>query len=187
MKLGVLISGRGSNLQSLIDSCAEKDFPAEISVVISNKGDVYGLERAQKDNIPAITLSHKDYRSKQEFEAAIDKTLQDHDVDLICLAGFMRILSPWIIEKWPNKIINIHPSLLPKYKGLDTHQRAIDAGEKEGGCTIHYVVPEMDAGPIIVQKSVPIEKDDTADDLAQRVLKIEHQLYPDAIRILAKK
>lgn len=187
LNLAVFISGRGSNLQSIIDACRNPDFPARISFVLSNKSEAYGLERAHKSGIPTAVVLHKDYPTREAFEDAMMAELARHPVDLICLAGFMRILTPHFINRWPDKIINIHPSLLPDYKGLHTHERALADGKKEVGCTIHYVVPEMDSGPIIMQKRVPILPGDTPDTLAARVLEQEHIAYPEAIRKLANK
>jgi len=187
IRLAVLISGRGSNLQSIIDAAQEPDFPAEIAVVISNKSGALGLERAAEAGIKTHVVPHKDYETKEEFEQALLRTLAPYEVDLICLAGFMRILSPHFIAHWEERLINIHPSLLPDYKGLHTHERVIADKRDTSGCTVHYVVPEMDAGPIIVQKSVPVHADDTPDTLAERVLEQEHIAYPEAIRIVAAK
>lgn len=187
LKLAVFISGRGSNLQSIIDACADENFPAQISVVLSNKADVFGLERAQKAGIPTEVVSHKDFAAREEFEHEIQNRLEKYAPDLICLAGFIRILSDYLPTKWAGRMLNIHPSLLPDYKGLHTHQRAIDDGKTEAGCTIHYVVPELDSGEIIVQKRVPILPGDTADTLAARVLEQEHVAYPEAIKIVAEK
>lgn len=185
--LAVLISGRGSNLQSIIDACRIDNFPAQINLVLSNTPDAYGLVRATENNIPTRVVSHKSFETKADFETEILSILDEFNIDLICLAGFMRILSPTLITPWEGRIINIHPSLLPKYKGLHTHQRAIDAGDTESGCTIHYVTPGVDEGEIILQKSVPIIEGDTADSLAARVLTQEHIAYPEAIRIIAQK
>jgi len=184
-RVAVLISGSGSNLQALIDACAQPDYPAEIVLVLSNIADAYGLTRAEKAGIPTTIISHKDFTDRATFEAAIDATLREANVELVCLAGFMRILSAPFVEKWMGRMLNIHPSLLPAYKGLHTHQRALDAGEAEAGCTVHFVVPEMDAGPIIRQASVPIQAGDTADILAARVLEQEHKIYPEALALLA--
>lgn len=186
LNLAVLISGRGSNLQALIDSCARPDFPARISVVVSNVPGAAGLERAEKAGIPAETVPHKGL-SREEFEDAIMIRLREYPVDLVCLAGFMRILTPRFIGQWPERLINIHPSLLPDYKGLHTHERVLADGKAETGCTIHYVVPEMDSGPVIVQKRAPVYKDDTPERLAARVLEQEHIAYPEAVRIVAEK
>lgn len=187
LRLAVLISGRGSNLQSIIDACRIDNFPAEINVVISNIGDAYGLVRAQNANIPTRIVSHKSFPTKTEFEQHILSILEEFQIDMVCLAGFMRLLSPTLITPWEGRIINIHPSLLPLHKGLHTHERAIEAGDKTSGCTIHYVTPGMDEGEIILQKSVPIIDGDTPDTLAARVLEQEHTAYPEAIRIMANK
>jgi len=181
----VLISGGGSNLQALIDACTHDDYPAEIVGVISNKPDAYGLERAANADISTAILSHKDFDSREAFDHELHNLIMMFNPDIVCLAGFMRLLTPEFVGKWENKMINIHPSLLPKYKGLHTHQRAIDAGDAEGGCTVHYVVPEMDAGPIIAQEAVPIEGGDTSDSLAKRVLEAEHRLYVEALKKVA--
>jgi len=187
LKLGVLISGRGSNLQALIDACAAPDFPAEIALVLSNKADAFGLERAAKAGIATAVVSHRDYPGdKPAFEAAMDATLRESGVELVCLAGFMRLLSPWFVGQWHNALINIHPSLLPSFKGLDTHQRALDTGVRFHGCTVHYVRPEMDEGPIIAQAAVPVVPGDDAHRLADRVLESEHLLYPHAVRLIAE-
>lgn len=185
LRLAVLISGRGSNLQSLIDACRIDGFPAEIGLVISNIEDAYGLTRAENANIPSRAVSHKNFASKADFEQKLLDLLDEFKIDLVCLAGFMRILSPVFITPWAGRIINIHPSLLPKYKGLHTHERAIEAGDTESGCTIHYVTPGVDEGEIILQKRVPILEGDTPDSLAARVLEQEHLAYPEAIRLLA--
>jgi phosphoribosylglycinamide formyltransferase-1 len=184
--LAVLISGRGSNLQALIDACRIDDFPAIIKVVISDKEDAYGLIRAQKSNITTRVVSKKDCSSKHEFEQKIISILKDFDVDIICLAGFMRILSPDFISPWEGRIINIHPSLLPKHKGLNTYQRAIEAGDTESGCTVHFVTSGVDEGDIILQKRVPLMTNDTPEILAARILEQEHIAYPEAIRLLSK-
>ncbi|HRK96934.1 MAG TPA: phosphoribosylglycinamide formyltransferase [Alphaproteobacteria bacterium] len=184
--LAVLISGRGSNLQSLIDACRLPDFPAEIKVVVCNKPEAYGIERAKQAGLPCVVISHKDFSSREAFEQAMLNALSDYDIDLICQAGFMRILTPHFITPWAGRLINIHPSLLPKFKGLHTHERAIEAGETEAGCTIHYVTEGVDEGEIILQRRVPILEHDTPDDLAARVLEQEHIAYPEAIRLLAK-
>ncbi|MBP2298339.1 phosphoribosylglycinamide formyltransferase [Azospirillum picis] len=187
LKLGVLISGRGSNLQALIDACAAPDFPAEIALVLSNKADALGLERASGAGIATAVVSHRDHAGdKAAFEAAMDATLRDAGVELICLAGFMRLLSPWFVGRWQDRLINIHPSLLPSFKGLDTHQRALTTGVRFHGCTVHFVRPEMDEGPIIAQAAVPVLPGDDAARLGQRVLDAEHKLYPHAVRLIAE-
>lgn len=185
LSLAVLISGRGSNLQSLIDATRDENFPATISVVISNKADAYGLVRAQEAGISTEVVDHKKYDTREAFEDTLQDTLKKYSVDLICLAGFMRILTASFVTPWEGRMVNIHPSLLPAYKGLHTHQRAIEAGEKQGGCSIHYVTPGMDEGPVILQRAVDIKPGDTADDLAARVLVEEHLAYPEAIRLIA--
>ncbi len=186
IRLGILISGRGSNLQALINACLNSDFPAQIAAVISNVPDARGLERARQAGIPALVIDHKAFANKPAFEHAIHAALTEHGVDLVCLAGFMRIISPWLIEQWPERIINIHPSLLPAYKGLDTHRRALENGETQTGCTVHYVTPDMDSGPIILQRSVSIIAGDTPETLAERVLEQEHIAYPEAVRLVAE-
>jgi phosphoribosylglycinamide formyltransferase-1 len=186
LSLAVLISGRGSNLQALIDACADPAFPARISLVISNNPDAAGLARAAAAHIPTAVINHRDYADKAGFEAALHTTLSNYPVDFICLAGFMRILGASFIQKWENRILNIHPSLLPAYKGLDTHARAIADGQSAGGCTVHYVTAGIDDGPVILQEAVPILPGDSAETLAARVLPVEHRLYPAAIAHLAR-
>jgi phosphoribosylglycinamide formyltransferase 1 len=186
LQLGVLISGRGSNLQALIDACATPGFPARIALVLSNKADAYGLERAKMAGFATGVISHKDYASRDDFDAAMTTALRSAAVDLVCLAGFMRILSAAFVQNWHGKLINIHPSLLPSFKGLDTHDRALAAGCKVHGCTVHFVEPELDTGPIISQAAVPVLDNDTADTLAARVLTAEHLLYPQAVRLIAE-
>jgi len=187
LRIGVLISGRGSNLQSLIDACADPAFPAEIVLVISNIPNVQGLDRAEKANIPTKTINHKDYDAREKFDQALTETLQQAGVELVCLAGFMRIVTAQFLAHWPDQVINIHPSLLPAFKGIHVHERVIEAGVKFSGCTVHYVVPEMDAGPIITQACVPVKDEDTPDTLAARVLEQEHVIYPLAVRLIAEK
>jgi phosphoribosylglycinamide formyltransferase 1 len=183
LKLGVLISGRGSNLQALIDASAVPDYPAEIVLVISNKADAAGLARAKAASIPSLTVSHR----QPDFEAAIDVALRGAGVELVCLAGFMRILSAAFVAKWQDRVINIHPSLLPAFPGLDTHRRVLAAGVKETGCTVHFVTAALDAGPIILQEKVPVLPGDDEDRLAARVLAAEHRIYPRAVRLLAER
>jgi phosphoribosylglycinamide formyltransferase-1 len=185
--LAVLISGRGSNLQALIDACNSDAFPAEIKIVISNIPDAYGLTRAKEHKIPTRVISHTDFATKGDFEKRILSILNDCRVDLVCLAGFMRILTPTLIKPWEGQILNIHPSLLPKYKGLNTHERSIAAGDTETGCTVHLVTPAVDEGEIICQRRVPIAPDDTPDTLAAKVLEQEHIAYPEAIKIMASR
>jgi phosphoribosylglycinamide formyltransferase-1 len=186
LNFAVLISGRGSNLQALIDAAQKPGYPARIACVISNEPDAQGLERARKANIPAHIINHRDYKSRQEFEAALDAKLDEYDVQLVCLAGFMRLLTPWFVTRWRDRLINIHPSLLPAFPGLDTHKRALEADAKETGCTVHFVRAEMDHGPIILQASVPVLPGDTEETLAARVLDAEHLTYPEAVRLIAE-
>lgn len=186
LRLGVMISGSGTNLQALIDACETADYPAEISVVISNRPIAKGLERAQKAGIEAVAIDHKLYDDRADFEEAIHDCLKEHRVQLVCLAGFMRILNPEFVNRWKDRMINIHPSLLPSYKGLHTHARAIEDGVRFGGCTIHYVRPEMDNGPIIMQTAIPIATDETEESLAAKTLAYEHQMYPAAVRMIAE-
>ncbi len=186
VKLGCLISGRGSNLQALIDACATPDFPAEIGLVISNKPGVQGLERAAKAGIPTQVIRHAAFQGRAAFDAALDAALRAAGVEIVCLAGFMRLLTPEFVTGWGDKIVNIHPSLLPAFKGLDTHQRALDSGARFAGCTVHIVRPAMDEGPILLQAAVPILDDDTEASLAARILTAEHRAYPEAVRLLAE-
>ena len=186
IRLVVLISGNGSNLQAIIDNIANKNLPAQIVAVISNKADAYGLERAKKAGIEQRVLSHKDFSDRQQYDRALKNLIDIYQPDLIILAGFMRILSNEFVEHYLHKMMNIHPSLLPKYKGLNTHQRAIDAGDKEHGCSVHFVTPELDDGPVILQAKVKIKDHDTAETLAKRVHEQEHIIYPEAIRLYAE-
>jgi len=186
LRLGVMISGSGTNLQALINACADKDYPAEIVTVISNRPNVMGLERAEKAGIKAITLDHKSYETREAFEDDLHATLQEHKVQLVCLAGFMRILNAEFVNRWKDRMVNIHPSLLPSYKGLHTHARAIEDGVRFGGCTIHYVRPEMDNGPIIMQTAIPIASDETEESLIAKTLEQEHKMYPAAVRMIAE-
>lgn len=185
-RAGVLISGNGSNLQALIDACAKGDFPAEIAVVISNKADAFGLERAKKAGIPAHVIDHKDFATRRQFDDAMQMLLDQHLADVVCLAGFMRLLSPEFVQSWHNKLVNIHPSLLPSFKGVHAHEEAIAAGVKFSGCSVHFVRAEMDVGPIIVQAAVPVLQEDTAATLGARVLVQEHRCYPLALQWLAE-
>ena len=180
MKLAVLISGSGSNLQAFIDCCADKSLPAEIAVVLSNKKQAFGLQRAEQAGIPTLCIDHREFKDREEFDTAMVAALSDYEVDLVILAGFMRILTPIFIEAYRGRLLNIHPSLLPKYPGLQTHQRALDAGDQEAGVTVHFVTEELDGGPPIVQARVPIMAGDDADMLAARVLQQEHIIYPQA-------
>jgi len=186
MKVGVLISGRGSNLKALIDACAKPDFPAEIVLVISNKADAGGLQIAKDAGITTRVISHKDYDSREAFDRVMDQALRDAGVEFVCSAGFMRILSDEFVEKWRDRQLNIHPSLLPSFKGLNVYARAIEAGCKVSGCTVHFVRAAMDEGPIVAQAAVPILEGDTPDTLAARILEAEHRIYPEALRLVAE-
>lgn len=186
LKLAVLISGRGSNLQALIDACAAPDYPAEIAVVISNVPDAQGLDRAKAAGIDTRTVDHRDFDGRPAFEAAVDEALGACGAELVCLAGFMRLLTADFVTQWENRLINVHPSLLPAYKGLDTHARVIEDGVRITGCTVHFVRPEMDDGPIIVQAAVAVQPDDDQAALAARVLGAEHRCYKLAVRLIAE-
>ncbi len=185
LKLGVMISGNGSNLQTLIDACENPDYPAEITIVVSNRPDAFGLERAESAGLPAIMVDHKTFDNRTDFEDTVHNILKDHGVQLVCLAGFMRLLGTDFVNRWKDRMINIHPSLLPSYKGLNTYVRALEDGVRFAGCTIHYVRPEMDNGPIIMQAAVPIAQDDTPETLATRIQGYEHKIYPEAVRYIA--
>ncbi|OAN50743.1 phosphoribosylglycinamide formyltransferase [Paramagnetospirillum marisnigri] len=185
-KVGVLVSGRGSNLQALLDACADPAFPAEIALVISNIPGVYALERAEKAGVPTLVIPHKGFATREAFDAEMDSALRAAGIEIVCLAGFMRLLSAGFVESWRERMINIHPSLLPSFKGLHTHQRAIEAGVKLHGCTVHLVTPDLDDGPILIQAAVPVLDSDTEDSLAARVLEQEHQAYPAALKLVAE-
>ena len=186
LKAGVLISGRGSNLQALIDACASPGFPAEIALVISNDAAAEGLGRAAKAQVPARVIEHRKFPSREAFEAVLDRALRERRVELVCLAGFMRLLTPDFVAAWRDRLINIHPSLLPAFRGLHTHERALAAGVRLHGCTVHFVGPEVDEGPIIVQAAVPVLPEDDAEMLAARVLAAEHRCYPLALKLIAQ-
>lgn len=181
----ILISGRGSNMSALIDAAAAPGFPARIDLVVSNRPDAAGLAHADAAGIETVVLDHAGFADKRAFETALHDTLKGRSIELICLAGFMRLLSADFLALWGDTIINIHPSLLPAFKGLETHRRALDAGVRIAGCTVHVVRPQMDAGPIIAQSAVPVMQNDTEDSLAARVLAAEHQLYPHALALVA--
>lgn len=186
LRLGVLISGRGSNLQSLIDHFCVADAPAEICIVISNNPDAVGLARAATAGLTTLVIDHREFDGRAAFDTALTTALVEAQVELVCLAGFMRLLTTEFVQAWRDRMINIHPSLLPSFKGLHTHARAIEAGVRFAGCTVHYVRPEMDEGPILVQAVVPVLADDDEDSLAARVLAAEHRCYPAAIRMIAE-
>ncbi len=184
-RVAILISGRGSNMAALIEAALAPDFPAVIALVLANKRDAGGLERARQAGIATEIVESREFPGREAFEAAIQQRLRAHRIDLVCLAGFMRILSGPFVESWRGRLINIHPSLLPELRGLHTHERALAAGLKEHGCTVHFVEPELDAGPIIAQARVPVLPGDDADTLAARVLSEEHKLYPRALAQVA--
>ena len=186
LRVAVQISGRGSNLQALIDSCAEPNYPAEIALVISNIAGALGLERATKASIQTRVIDHRDYYSRRAFDSEMTREIMAGGAELVCLAGFMRMLSDEFVDHWHNRLINIHPSLLPAFKGLDVQTAAIEAGVRFSGCTVHFVRREMDTGPIINQSAVPIHDDDTADALAARILVQEHRIYAEAVRLIAE-
>ncbi|MEN8195894.1 MAG: phosphoribosylglycinamide formyltransferase, partial [Pseudomonadota bacterium] len=185
-KVAVLISGRGSNMQALVRACAAPDYPAEVVLVLSNRADAAGLDFAREAGIPTAVISHKDFPDRASFDAAMDTEINRHGAELICLAGFMRLLDARIIKAWRDRMINIHPSLLPSFRGLDTHERALEAGVKLAGCSVHFVRAEVDTGPIIAQAAVPVLPGDTPDSLAARILEQEHLIYPMALRLLAE-
>ncbi len=184
-RVGVLISGRGSNLSALIEACKSDLYPAEIVSVISNRPNAPGLEHARKAGIEATCVDHTGYGTREDFEAALDAALRTASVELVANAGFMRILTEFFVSRWRDRQLNIHPSLLPAFKGLDTHERALEAGVAISGATVHFVRTEMDSGPIIAQAAVPVMVDDTPDSLAARVLEAEHKLYPHALALVA--
>ena len=187
LKVGVLISGRGSNLQALLDAAAAPGFPAKIVAVVSNKADAGGLDRAKRAGVPAFAIPHKGYKDRESFDHAVDAKLREHGVEFVCLAGFMRLLSDWFIGQWKDRIVNIHPSLLPSFKGLHPQAQALEAGVRLSGCTVHIVRPELDSGPIIVQAAVPVMPGDTPETLEARILTAEHRCYPLALRLIAEK
>jgi len=185
-RLAILISGQGSNLQRFIDACEAGELAAQIALVISNKPGAYGLQRAQRAGLDAVCIDHRDYTTRESFDQALVNALRQHAVDLVVLAGFMRILTPVLIEPYLGRLFNIHPSLLPKYPGLHTHQRALDAGDTEAGATVHFVTPELDGGPPILQARVPVLPGDSAESLAARVAVVEHSIYPLAVHWFIK-
>ncbi len=185
-RTAVLISGRGTNMGALISAAMEPSYPAEIALVVSNRPDAKGLDRAAEFGIPTAVVDHTGFAGDREaFEKAIDSVLKEHRIELVALAGFMRILTPYLVNAWSGRMINIHPALLPSFKGLATHERALDEGVKLHGATVHFVSAEMDDGPIIVQGAVPVLDHDTPDTLAARVLEVEHQIYPRALELVA--
>jgi len=186
LKVGVLISGRGSNLQALIDACAVETFPAEIALVLSNTADAAGLRRAETKGIATAVIDHKAYDDRESFEGAMQEALAGAGVELICLAGFMRLLTDGFVSRWRDRLINIHPSLLPAFRGLNVHDRVLEYGARFSGCTVHFVRAAMDDGPIIAQAVVPVLQDDDADSLAARILTHEHRIYPLVVSMIAQ-
>jgi phosphoribosylglycinamide formyltransferase-1 len=184
-RTAILISGRGSNMRSLIDAARAPDYPAEIVLVASNRPDAAGVAWAIEQGLATVAIDHKAYTTRGEFERVLQSALETHNVELIALAGFMRLMTPDFVGRWHDRMINIHPSLLPSFKGLHTHEQAIAAGVRIAGCTVHFVRAEMDTGPIIAQAAVPVLPSDTAETLATRILKVEHRVYPAALRLVA--
>ena len=183
-RIGVLISGRGSNLQAILDAVADGRLEAEIAIVISNKADAAGLDRARRAGIESLHLNHRDYDSRETFDLAVVAELKKRDVALVCLAGFMRLLSAEFVNAFPNAILNMHPALLPAFPGLDGQGQALSYGVKVSGATVHIVTPALDNGPVVLQATVPVHDSDTVDDLAARILKEEHRIYPEAIGLI---
>ena len=186
-RVAVLISGRGSNMLALIEAAKDAGYPAEIVLVVSNEPAAVGLKRAVAASIQTAVVDHRPFgKDREAFERALQRELAAHGIEIVCLAGFMRLLTPWFVRQWEGRLLNIHPALLPAFKGLDTHARALAAGVKEHGATVHFVVPEMDSGPVIAQGAAPVRAGDSAATLAARVLEIEHRLYPRALRLVAE-
>ena len=185
-RVAILISGRGSNMSALIAATRQQDFPAEIVVVIANRADAGGLERAAAAGIPTLTIESKPFgRDRAGFEAVLQLALEQHNVELICLGGFMRLFTAEFVQRWYGRMLNIHPSLLPSFPGLEPQAQALRAGVKISGATVHFVIPETDAGPIVMQGAVAVRDDDTPETLGARILEIEHRIYPDALRLVA--
>lgn len=185
-RVAILISGRGSNMAALIRAAADADFPAEIALVISNRADAAGLEKARASGVETLLIESKPFgRDRAAFEAALQAALDHHGIELICLAGFMRLFTADFVERWYGRMLNIHPSLLPSFPGLDPHGQALRAGVKLSGATVHFVIPETDAGPIVMQGAVPVSDHDTAETLSERILEVEHRIYPESLRLLA--
>jgi phosphoribosylglycinamide formyltransferase-1 len=187
MRVAVLISGRGSNMAALIEAAKTDDYPAEIALVVSNRADAAGLGHARGHGVATALIDHREFGEDREaFERALDEILRANRIEIVCLAGFMRVLTPWFVARWSGRLLNIHPALLPHFKGLDTHRRAIAAGAKRHGATVHFVVAEIDAGPVVAQEAIDVRNDDTEAALAKRVLEVEHRLYPRALREVAE-
>jgi phosphoribosylglycinamide formyltransferase-1 len=186
-RVAVLISGRGSNMTALIEAAKAQDYPAEIVLVVSNRPDALGLVRAREAGIATALIDHTAFgKDREAFERALNAELEAKRIEIVCLAGFLRLLTPWFVNRWSGRMINIHPALLPRFKGLDTHRRALEAGVEDHGATVHFVSVGMDEGPVIVQRSVPVLSSDTEATLAARVLEVEHQIYPQALRMVAE-
>lgn len=187
VRTAVLISGRGSNMVALANAAQEPHYPADIALVISNRPNAAGLQKAEAMGIQTMAIDHKTFESREAFERALDAALREADIELVCCAGFMRVLTPWITARWARKMINIHPSLLPKYKGLNTHERALQCGDTQHGCTVHYVSEELDGGAIIAQARIDVKIDDTPDSLAARLIPEEHKLFAETLAKVASK
>ncbi len=186
-RVAVLISGRGSNMAALIEAAKTDDYPAEIALVVSNRADAAGLGHARGHGVATALIDHREFGEDREaFERALDEILRANRIEIVCLAGFMRVLTPWFVARWSGRLLNIHPALLPHFKGLDTHRRSIAAGAKRHGATVHFVVAEIDAGPVVAQEAIDVRNDDTEAALAKRVLEVEHRLYPRALREVAE-
>jgi phosphoribosylglycinamide formyltransferase 1 len=184
-RVAILISGRGSNMASLLDAAAAPGYPATVALVLSNRPDAGGIARASEAGIETAVVDHKEFPDRESFERAMDATLVEAGIEIVCLAGFMRVLTPWFVSRWVGRMINIHPSLLPLFRGTHTHRQALDAGVRVHGCTVHFVVPELDSGPIIAQACIPVFPGDDEAALAARVLVEEHKIYPQALAQLA--
>jgi phosphoribosylglycinamide formyltransferase 1 len=186
-RVAVLISGRGSNMAALIEAAKTDDYPAEVALVVSNRADAAGLGHARDQGVATALIEHRKFGEDREaFERALNEILRANRIEIVCLAGFMRVLTPWFVTRWSGRLLNIHPALLPDFKGLDTHRRAIAAGAKRHGATVHFVVAEIDAGPVVAQEAIDVRNDDTEAALAKRVLEVEHRLYPRALREVAE-
>lgn len=187
IKVAILISGRGSNMQEIVKSCESESFPAEVVLVLSNKAEAEGLKFAQEKKIKTAFVSHREFSSREDFDKKVSEEIEKSGAEIICLAGFMRLLSGWFVARWFDRLINIHPSLLPEFKGADAVGDAIKAGAKKSGCTVHFVREEMDSGPIILQAEVAVAASDTKEILAAKILKEEHRIYPEALKIVCNK
>ncbi len=186
-KTAILISGRGSNMQAIVKACESSDFPAQVVLVLSNKVDAEGLKFAESKGIKTAFVNHREFTSREDFDKKVSEEIEKSGAELVCLAGFMRLLSSWFVERWFDKLINIHPSLLPEFKGADAVGDAIKAGAKKSGCTVHFVREEMDSGPIILQAEVEVLANDNKETLAAKILKEEHRVYPEALRVVCER